>query len=48
MTYAILVGRSVFGDVPDPMTLVGAAVITARGLQWLVPRQAPADCGHHP
>jgi len=32
MTYAILVGLLVFGDVPDPATLVGAAVIIASGL----------------
>lgn len=35
MTYAILVGLFVFGDVPDPMTLLGAAVIIASGLYVL-------------
>jgi drug/metabolite transporter (DMT)-like permease len=32
MTYAILVGLLIFGDVPDPANLVGAAVIIASGL----------------
>ena len=32
MTYAILVGIFVFGDLPDPLTLLGAAVIIASGL----------------
>ena len=35
MTYAILVGLFVFGDVPDPLTLVGAAIIIASGLYVL-------------
>ena len=35
MTYAILVGLFVFHDVPDPLTLVGAAVIIASGLYVL-------------
>ena len=35
MTYAILVGLLVFGDMPDPLTLTGAAVIIASGLYVL-------------
>ena len=35
MTYAILVGLFLFGDRPDPFTLVGAAVIIASGLYVL-------------
>jgi drug/metabolite transporter (DMT)-like permease len=49
MTYAILVGLFVFGDVPDPLTLLGAAVIIASGLYVLrqetrgTPRTAPVE-----
>ena len=32
MTYAILVGLLVFGDVPDPLTAARCAVIIASGL----------------
>ena len=42
MTYAILAGLFVFGDLPDPLTLVGAAVIIASGL-YLMRRE-----GAHP
>jgi drug/metabolite transporter (DMT)-like permease len=35
MTYAILAGLFVFGDMPDPLTLIGAAVIIASGLYVL-------------
>lgn len=35
MTYGILVGLFVFGDVPDPLTLIGAGVIIASGLYVL-------------
>ena len=35
MTYALLVGLLVFGDPPDPLTLLGAAVIIGSGLYVL-------------
>lgn len=42
MPYAILAGLVLFGDRPDPMTLLGAAIVIAMGLYLLQQEQRPA------
>ena len=41
MPYAILAGLVLFGDRPEPMTLLGAAIVIATGLYLLQQEQRP-------
>src|SRR5258708_18016436 len=43
IVWAIVLGYGVFGDVPDPFTLAGAAIIIATGLYIFWRRQTPGE-----
>jgi drug/metabolite transporter (DMT)-like permease len=43
IVWAIVLGYGVFGDVPDPFTLAGAAIIIATGLYIFWREQAPDE-----